>query len=939
MSSELSAGTKLNHYEIRAKLGEGGMGEVYLAEDTKLHRKVALKILPTDLAANQDRMRRFNQEATAAAALNHPNIAHIYEIGEADGVHFIAMEFIDGFTLRQVLHAKQADLAKSLRYLQHAAEGLSKAHAVGIIHRDLKPDNIMVTRDGHAKILDFGLAKLIEPQTFSDQRRDANGLSEVVTALMQQHSTPGAVLGTVGYMSPEQALGRINEIDQRSDIFSFGCILYEAVTGQKAFEGKDTIDSLNKIIREAVPPVSSLNPAAPADLQRIVRRCLAKDPEERYQTIKDVAIELKEVRRDLQSSVGIDSTVPPSRLSTSGVSSEAISLQSGAATSLTPSAVSTVPSSAEYLATQIKSHKALVAIAGVILLALVAGLVMFVLKFAGRNPAPLDRHVSMKIMPLTDTGKASSGVISPDGRMVAYVLTEGAWPGIHIRQVVEPSDKEIVPPATDHFYFGLSFSPDGNYLHYLDQVRGSVFKDLYRVPLLGGATRRLVHDLDSAITLSPDGKQFAFHRYNGKTKDSAIFVSDMDGGNERQLVMRKSPEEFASPAWSPDGQSIAYALFGNDKDGYYTFVGEARVSDGHETMISMARWRQIAGVAWLPDKSALLICGRDRASAPGSPTQLWQLAYPGGEARKITNDLTTYESPSITTDGKMLVGTMREFNSNIWVMAAGDSARARQITNGRENGNSGFAWTPDGRIVYSSRASGYLGLWSMNSDGSGQQQLTFGTDANNQPAISPDGRYIVFETNRSVGWSIWRMNLDGSGSRELMRNIDQNSNPQVSADSRWVYYSTRSPTNERVIWRVSIDGGTPEQLTRKDSSPAILSPDGKFILYYYRENAESETAKIEIVPVTGGDPTISLESPKDSHDAGWSPDGKAIVYIKDENRVSNVWSQPLDGGSPRQLTNWSAEQIFAFAWSRDGKQLAVSRGRVSNDVLLIKDFK
>src|SRR6266568_2840080 len=291
------------------------MGEVYLGEDTRLHRKVALKILPADLASNQDRMRRFIQEAQAAAALNHPNIAHIYEIGEEAGIHFIAMEFIDGMTLREKIHREHTALAKLLRYLQHVAEGLAKAHANGIMHRDLKPDNIMIAREGHAKILDFGLAKLIEPTGQKPDReggrKDDQAVSELATAILQQHSTPGVILGTVGYMSPEQAQGKTREIDHRSDIFSFGCILFEAVTGQKAFEGNDAIDTLNKIIREPVRSISDLNPSAPADLQRIVRRCLAKDPDERYQTIKDLAIELKEMRRELAGGVEIDTTVSP----------------------------------------------------------------------------------------------------------------------------------------------------------------------------------------------------------------------------------------------------------------------------------------------------------------------------------------------------------------------------------------------------------------------------------------------------------------------------------------------------------------------------------------------------------------------------------------------------------------------------------------------------
>src|SRR3954469_18198870 len=265
----LAAGTKLGRYEIRSKIGEGGMGEVYLAKDLELRRPVALKILPADVAANQDRMRRFKQEAQAAAALNHPNIAHIYEIGEATDVHFIAMEFVDGVTLRQLIHDQQTSLSKVLRHLQHIAEGLAKAHASGIVHRDLKPDNIMVTRDGHVKILDFGLAKLIAGS--NEVSGDSEDSSRVATAILPHQSTPGTIMGTAGYMSPEQAQGKTDQIDQRSDIFSFGCILFEAVTGRRAFEGADAIDPLNKIIREPAPQVSSIDPSAPADLQRIVR--------------------------------------------------------------------------------------------------------------------------------------------------------------------------------------------------------------------------------------------------------------------------------------------------------------------------------------------------------------------------------------------------------------------------------------------------------------------------------------------------------------------------------------------------------------------------------------------------------------------------------------------------------------------------------------------
>src|SRR6266540_246762 len=311
VNKELQANTSLSHYRIVSKIGAGGMGEVYLAQDTKLDRKVALKILPADVGTNRDRMERFVREAKSAAALNHPNIAHIYEIGESDGTHFIAMEFIDGETLRDKIHRDKVPLPKLLKYLIQVAEGLSKAHAAGIVHRDLKPDNIMITRDDYAKVLDFGLAKLIEPQrTFGSNE---SGSSEIATAVMQQpgrpverpgwgseHSTPGMVIGTIGYMSPEQASGRVNEIDHRSDIFSFGCILFEAATGQRAFEGKDVLDSLHKIVHAPTPQLKDVNPLAPDDLQRVVRRCLAKEPEKRYQSIKELAIELDDLHQELK---------------------------------------------------------------------------------------------------------------------------------------------------------------------------------------------------------------------------------------------------------------------------------------------------------------------------------------------------------------------------------------------------------------------------------------------------------------------------------------------------------------------------------------------------------------------------------------------------------------------------------------------------------------
>src|SRR5438876_1029554 len=420
----ITAGTKLGRYEVRSKIGEGGMGEVYLAEDVQLRRRVALKILPADLAANQDRMRRFKQEAQAAAALNHPNIAHIYEIGEAEGTNFIAMEFIDGQTVREKIHQQRTELRRLLRFLQHAAEGLAKAHAAGIVHRDLKPDNIMITRDGHAKILDFGLAKLIEQQPLP-----SSDSSEIATAVMPQHSIPGTVMGTAGYMSPEQAQGKTKEIDQRSDIFSFGCILFEAATGKKPFEGESVIKSLHMVVYEPAPSITHLNPSAPPELQRIVRRCLAKDPDERYQSIKEVAIELKELRRELETSPGIDTTVPPPRSTTELSTDGGSMVQSTAARS---GSIPPTISSAEYLVSGIKKHKLSAGVAFAILLVLISGAGYWIFKYRASAGSGTEAINSIAVLPFQNKSADADTDYLSDGLAESLIFRLSQLPGLKV---------------------------------------------------------------------------------------------------------------------------------------------------------------------------------------------------------------------------------------------------------------------------------------------------------------------------------------------------------------------------------------------------------------------------------------------------------------------------------------------------------------------------
>jgi serine/threonine protein kinase/tetratricopeptide (TPR) repeat protein len=424
---ELLPNTTLSHYRIVSKIGAGGMGEVYLAQDTRLDRKVALKILPAKVASNRDRMDRFVREAKSAAALSHPNIAQIFEIGEHEGTHFIAMEFVEGVTLREKIYRERTELRKLLRYLQHVAEGLAKAHAVGIVHRDLKPDNIMITRDGHAKILDFGLAKLIEATVPKPDRE--GGLSEVATAVMPQHSTPGVIMGTVGYMSPEQAQGKTNEIDQRSDIFSFGCILFEAATRHKAFEGDSVVKSLHSLIYEPAPQIKDLNPSAPVDLQRIIRRCLAKDPEDRYQSIKEVAIELKELRRELETGADFDTTVPPVGSATARSTDGDSTVQSTAARA---GSIPPTVSSAEYLLSGIRKNKRSAGVVLAILFVLISGASYWAFKYRGSASGGTEAINSIAVLPFQNKSADADTDYLSDGLAESLIFRLSQLPGLKV---------------------------------------------------------------------------------------------------------------------------------------------------------------------------------------------------------------------------------------------------------------------------------------------------------------------------------------------------------------------------------------------------------------------------------------------------------------------------------------------------------------------------
>ena len=938
--------TNLAHYRIVSKIGAGGMGEVYAAQDTKLDRKVALKVLPVELAANRDRMERFIREAKAAAALSHPNIAQIFEIGEHDGTHFIAMEFIDGVTLREKIHREHTPLWKLLRHLQHVAEGLAKAHGAGIVHRDLKPDNIMITHDGHAKILDFGLAKLIEATTLP-QSDSSDALSQAPTAMLPpQYSTPGVVMGTAGYMSPEQAQGKVNAIDHRSDIFSFGCLLFETFTRRKPFEGKDTLDSLHNTVYAATPNIKEWDPDAPDDLQRIIRRCLAKDPDRRYQSIKEVAIELEELWQVLRETSDRDSFHETG----GGRSMPVPSSDATRSAEVSPStgsipAASTI-SSTQFIAAKIRSHKNVFVIGLVAAVVVVAiGIVKLIgigfglARFTNRESSAINPLQKMKFTTIPVSGNVDQSFISPDGRTMALITRERGKMGLRLRQVRGTVEREIVAPLQGYIHGGVTFSADGQDIYYVLGNEPSLLRRLYRVSVLGGDPQKLIDDIDTAVCVSPDGKRLAFRRHLPQSRQDTLVIANDNGTDEQVIATRPAPAVFGKPEWSPNAQFIAYPVLSKDDGGDYTTLEAINVSDRSTTPISSNRWNWITSIEWLPESNGLVVTGKPSSAPADHRGQIWHVPFPEGEPVKITNDANDYWGLSLTADGRTALVRQTDVSSNVWVLPAGDFGRARQITNSTSEIGA-LCWTPEGKIIYSAVGTGrFEDLWLMNADGTENRQLTFSGDRHELwPELSPDGRQLVYVVMLESIRSIWRMNIDGSGAVELVHNVDSQADPHFSRDGKWVYYNSRDQTSSRAFWKVSVEGGQP--VIVRERSMCHLAPDGKSFLCFYRDLAPDALAKLLIVSTDSGEVMRTFDWPEGTNTVFWSPDGRAVDYISEREGLTNIWRLPLTGGKERKLTDWQTPApLWYLAWSRDGRQLAITRDTRRDQLVLIQNFR
>ena len=927
---ELSAGETIGSYQILSFISRGGMGEVYLAEDKRLGRRVALKLLPSSFTTNDDRLRRFEQEARAASALNHPNIITIYEIQQAANSHIIATEFIEGETLRQRLSRSGLTLLEALNIAIQIADALAAAHKAGIIHRDIKPENVMLRPDGYVKVLDFGLAKL------SDETSPA-AAAEAPT--IQVRTGSGIVIGTAGYMSPEQARGL--GVDHRSDIFSLGAVIYEMLARRKPFEGETPSDTLAAILKTEPPPLSRVAPGVPAELARIVTKSLRKDREERYQVVKDLWLDLKALKQELEFQDKLDRSVASEGdVMATGVMvpGDQTAMLTGPRPTTSRSAINNISDS---ISIEIKRHKvgAALALAAIVLIVAAGGFGIY----NWFNREVLVEHFSdVRLTRLTNSGNVIDATISPDGKYIVYALSDRTQQSLWIRQVSTANDKLIVPPAARVGFFGMTFSPDGTELYYA--LKATDAGTLYRIPVLGGTPVKVLEKIDGPISFSPDGKQFVLIRGNYPNPgESALVIANVDGSGERNLATKRSPQRLSplfstGPSWSPDGRLIASSVA--TIGGGSKVVGFS-VADGSETDLSPEVWPFSARVQWLRAMTGLLVIAGD---GPGT-AQLWLINYPNGRIRRVTNDLNTYRAIGLTQDGKTLTTIQAQGLVNLWVVPEGNAAKGIRLPTGNLSyyssiGNN-VSWTPDGRLVFVSNEGGRSDIWIAQPDGSNRKQLTTNSAENFSPVVSADGRYIVFVSRKEGKRNVWRMNLDGSNPVRLTSGLSDGA-PSLSPDGRWVVY-TALDAAKPTLWKVSTDGGTPVQLIDRNVVSATISPDGRSIAYTYPEASDpfAPPNRIAVVSFDDGSVLNTFEVPNMTTVpiAQWSSDSKSIHYIVVSQNVSNVWSQPLAGGPPRQVTDFKDMLITGFAWSRDGKQLACPRGTLMRDAILITDLK
>ncbi|MFN0111158.1 MAG: protein kinase domain-containing protein [Blastocatellia bacterium] len=950
----INIGSRFDRYEVLSLLGVGGMGEVYLARDSKLNRKVALKILPTLYTNDLERVHRFEKEAKAASALNHPNIITIHEVGQAateSGVaHFIATEYIEGQTLRRKMRKAALTLSEAIEITIQIAFALEAAHSAGILHRDIKPENIMLRPDGYVKVLDFGLAKLTE-------RNADHHINDTVALILspQEYQTdPGLALGTATYMSPEQA--RAQRLDARSDLFSLGIVFYEMIAGRSPFHDQTASDVMAAILQREPLPLSQYSSEITFELDEIAQRLLAKDREARFQSAKELQIALKNYRQRAAMALLPE---PPRKTRAQGsratddkrFDSENLETQLGIAPVNTDEISTDDHTSATVIFRELRKHKGGVVAALATLILAVAGIGFGIARWtSSAPPKPILKQALFD--KLSTEKRPIDAVISPNGEYVAYIGDEGGKRSLWIKQVSQSSNEvPIVPPSNSRFR-SPTFSHSGAYLFFVQRRSDSPTGDLYRVPSLGGTPSKTLSGVSSPVSLSPGDKQIAFVREMADS--SALLIANADGTGERELQRRKLPDSFSieGPTWSADGQLIACPV-ANFVGGVNQNIAVVRVSDGSQTMLLPQPWPSVGRVAWAEDGSGIFASARLPKS---SNRQVWFVSYPDGQAIPITNDLNDYRGVTISAAKTTIVAVQISQTSNLWIADA-NGKNARQITSGSASydGVQGLAWTPDGKIIYSSNASRKPDLWKINADGAQAKRLTTDNGYNTFPVVSPDGRYIAYVSDRSASGgvsgkgavSIWRIDVnkkDEDQPKQLtfgQLDLDPRFTPTGDAI---IFSSIRS--GKRALWKVPVDGGEPSPVLNTLSEYPALSPDGKWLGCSYRDDKIATPARYAILSLAASlndattAPIYTFDLPTSPWRlVRWSPDSLSLAYATPTGNAYNIWSQSITGGAARQLTSFSSNHIFGFDWSHDGKSLALARGAEAREIVLISNFK
>lgn len=570
-------------------------------------------------------------------------------------------------------------------------------------------------------------------------------------------------------------------------------------------------------------------------------------------------------------------------------------------------------------------------------------------KFTGKRK--VEAFSSIRFTRLTNGGRVGNSVmdgstsISADGRYVVFSLDDAGKRSLWVRQISTNSNVQIVPPA-EGSNGGTTISPDGEFVYYWWIDDTDPDGAIYQVPILGGTPRKILSRVNSPVTFSPDGKRFAFVRTLRGTGVDSLMVANSDGSGERTLVSRSGHDWFSGsgPSWSPDGKTIACAA-GSDTGGAHMTVIGVDPNDGTVKPLTTRKWPgEIHRVVWMNDGSGLVALGQIEFQMVGG-TQLWFISFPEGAVRQITNDLNSYGRVSLGLAGDNSTVVTAQSDPSFQIFTVGLNERVsdtKQISNGKVDGVSGLAWTPDGRIVYLTNAGDKTELWIMNADGSNNRQLTNDGYQKGSPAVSPDGRFIFFDSLRSGVPHIWRVNIDGSNAKQITSGDFADFDSACAPDGHWIaFVSFRAGAPH--LWKVGVDGGEPVQLTYKASEIPQFSPDGTSLGCRYFTDDANAPWKIAIFPIAGGEPIKLIDVPRVRSLGGigwaWAPDSRAIIRPANQSGVSNLWRVPLDGGKPSQITNFTTDTIPRFSFARDGKRIAVSRGHSTLDVVLIKDAK